>query len=592
MTIQLPTIRIVSDPLGARTAAVSAAGSAASAAASAAAAVISATNAAASASETISVHAATSMPYATRTAAAAATVGTAVNRIGVIAPDGRTMLGYTRAASTSSAALTTNGGTVGWVPDGVATVMHYGATGDGVTDDLAAIQIALNASTGRTLVFTTGIYQLSSHAEIRTNTRIVGQNGAIIRAATQTRTTGNLLMFATGTSTDIVLDGLTFDGNKGNVGTATLPVVTFFQTKRLRVTNCTFKNTQGIALNISRLNDDIEIDGCRFIDVGRNPDGSEGTRSQGIAFSNTLSGDVTRSNRIRISNNTFLRVGLDCISVSNISCMDIVGNVATDCYTFFYGGGGAGYCEAVTIAGNAIRTVNQGSLVNSVPPVAIDIPSGVNYTVVGNSIDGVAAAAIGVFVGSRNVVIANNTIRNAGNHSQYQDTPWQGAICVGGKDTAPSNISDISVIGNDISDELGIMRWGIVLRDDLTNCFVSQNIVQSGTQGKYGRYSAAVTPNNSTITALTDSSGVSATTVIEDLDFAAARVNHWKKVNSLSGYQVGGVDVISARKTGWAAPTGTANRTSFATSTATTAQLAERLKALIDDLTAHGIIGA
>ena len=46
-----------------------------------------------------------------------------------------------------------------------------------------------------------------------------------------------------------------------------------------------------------------------------------------------------------------------------------------------------------------------------------------------------------------------------------------------------------------------------------------------------------------------------------------------------------------ARPIGWAAPTGTATRTTYATTTATVTQLAERLKALIDDLTALGLIG-
>jgi hypothetical protein len=55
---------------------------------------------------------------------------------------------------------------------------------------------------------------------------------------------------------------------------------------------------------------------------------------------------------------------------------------------------------------------------------------------------------------------------------------------------------------------------------------------------------------------------------------------------------VNGTQVVGARKTGWAAPTGTATRTTFATTTVTTAQLAERVKALVDDLTAHGLIGA
>lgn len=61
--------------------------------------------------------------------------------------------------------------------------------------------------------------------------------------------------------------------------------------------------------------------------------------------------------------------------------------------------------------------------------------------------------------------------------------------------------------------------------------------------------------------------------------------------NSLVGYQVAGSNVVGTRKTGWTAPTGTATRTGFATGSATTQQVAEALKALIDDLTSHGLIG-
>lgn len=52
--------------------------------------------------------------------------------------------------------------------------------------------------------------------------------------------------------------------------------------------------------------------------------------------------------------------------------------------------------------------------------------------------------------------------------------------------------------------------------------------------------------------------------------------------------------VVGIRKTGWAVATGTATRTTFATSTVTLSELAERVKALIDDLHAtagHGLIG-
>jgi hypothetical protein len=62
--------------------------------------------------------------------------------------------------------------------------------------------------------------------------------------------------------------------------------------------------------------------------------------------------------------------------------------------------------------------------------------------------------------------------------------------------------------------------------------------------------------------------------------------------DSTNYFMVGTNPVVGSRKTGWAAPTGTATRSTFATSTVTTAQLAERVKALIDDLTTHGLIGA
>jgi uncharacterized protein YaiE (UPF0345 family) len=56
-------------------------------------------------------------------------------------------------------------------------------------------------------------------------------------------------------------------------------------------------------------------------------------------------------------------------------------------------------------------------------------------------------------------------------------------------------------------------------------------------------------------------------------------------------YLILGTQVLTSRRTGWGAPTGTATRTAFDTTSVTTAQLAERVKALIDDLRTHGLIG-
>jgi hypothetical protein len=56
--------------------------------------------------------------------------------------------------------------------------------------------------------------------------------------------------------------------------------------------------------------------------------------------------------------------------------------------------------------------------------------------------------------------------------------------------------------------------------------------------------------------------------------------------------RVDGVKVVGNRITGWAAATGTASRAAFDAGTVTAGQLAQRVKALIDDLIAHGLIGA
>ena len=53
-----------------------------------------------------------------------------------------------------------------------------------------------------------------------------------------------------------------------------------------------------------------------------------------------------------------------------------------------------------------------------------------------------------------------------------------------------------------------------------------------------------------------------------------------------------GVQVVTSRQTGWTAATGTTDRTTFVTGSVTLSELAERVKALIDDLIAHGLIGA
>lgn len=63
-------------------------------------------------------------------------------------------------------------------------------------------------------------------------------------------------------------------------------------------------------------------------------------------------------------------------------------------------------------------------------------------------------------------------------------------------------------------------------------------------------------------------------------------------VNVTTHWRVDGTQVVGTQKTGWTAATGAAERTTFDTTTVTTEQLARKVKALIDDLLSHGLIGA
>lgn len=65
-------------------------------------------------------------------------------------------------------------------------------------------------------------------------------------------------------------------------------------------------------------------------------------------------------------------------------------------------------------------------------------------------------------------------------------------------------------------------------------------------------------------------------------------------LSATPGLRVDTTKVVGTRKTGWATATGTATRSTFDTAAVTLPQLAERVKALIDDLHAsagHGLIG-
>lgn len=172
---------------------------------------------------------------------------------------------YTRnGPSAGSGSSDTTGWEMATKPDLVrwTTVKHYGATGDGTTDDLAAVNAALS-STYDVVVFERGTYAVGATITVPSNKRLIIDQGAKVYLKNSSDT---LLMtnahWSAGDS-NIVVEGGTWDGNGVNqidlVGTGDDPdtyhgtSIRFQHVKGLTMTGMTIKDPQWFGIHLGRV---------------------------------------------------------------------------------------------------------------------------------------------------------------------------------------------------------------------------------------------------------------------------------------------------------------------------------------------------
>jgi Pectate lyase superfamily protein len=112
-------------------------------------------------------------------------------------------------------------------------VNNLGATGNGTTDDTAAIQKAVDSSApGDTILFPGGSYRLSAPINVQSNQTYQGQSGATLLGASGWYT------FATpwDATSNITVNGLIFDGAPLAIQGDTVAA------SNVQITNCTFQN--------------------------------------------------------------------------------------------------------------------------------------------------------------------------------------------------------------------------------------------------------------------------------------------------------------------------------------------------------------
>jgi hypothetical protein len=150
----------------------------------------------------------------------------------------------------------------------VVSVKDFGATGDGSTDDQAAIQLALDyvESIGGTLIFPYGIYRIVSGITINTgNVHLKGLSGAYIK----TDFAGDIITItgAGGTKIkNITIEDLIFLANTAHTSGAVLRMISC---SNVLVRSCFFGNGTTTYLQLAKIGDSTYADDCTRIHFDR-----------------------------------------------------------------------------------------------------------------------------------------------------------------------------------------------------------------------------------------------------------------------------------------------------------------------------------
>jgi len=436
------------------------------------------------------------------------------------------------------------------------SVKDFGATGDGTTDDTAAVKAAVNAAAGNSLFFPAGTYIISSGITLPSNTYIYGvENSSILKIAggiSYSAQNYSIFEILAGTGY-ITIENLIFDGNLSNIpniSSVQNPMHVIFEAnENIVFNNCRFQNIAGICLNFSTNHTGLYVTNCNFINCGGATDNSSGYRHQAIAFSNSTTSGI-RSTNVQITGNYFSNQGLDCISIKDIDDCVVSNNIAENSYSLLYNNPYPAYTTNLVVSNNSIYNTNQGTLVSATPPNAIDLPSVQNCVVIGNTINQCNQAGIGIFAYSSNVLVIGNTLLNV----VQNPFTWIGAISVGTSTiTLPNtacNISNVCVQNNTIIDTNGthLMSYGVIFQYDITNLFISYNNIQGTAVGKYGVYPTISNPGLVSVVTVTSNSQLTSSTLINDLDVVNGILTNWRKQNTLTGYYVNGTQVLTSQQ--------------------------------------------
>jgi hypothetical protein len=327
------------------------------------------------------------------------------------------------------------------------SVKDFGATGDGVTDDTAAINAAF--AVGGKIYFPSGTYLCSTITLASSDTHIFGSKKSVIKL----KNSVNVDLLDLSNFDNITISDLTFDGNKANQTVDVNAVcIRGNGCSNVILQNCTVKNSALTGANIIN-SDGIKIVNNLFTDCGTKNSVNSGDAMY-LAF----------NTNDYVSGNTVVnpaRIGIIIKGSAGPTATNgtVIGN-----YVINSGENGIGTEDGnarILIVNNVVVDSGDNAFASTKAGIAVG-EVGEKVTVSGNIIHNSGSYGIEVTHGADETIVSNNSITSSGAMGIF-------ATAVDGS----GGLDNLVITGNNITTTV---TDGIFISAALTNPLIAANL--------------------------------------------------------------------------------------------------------------------